>query len=126
MTEFDEMPVTSPGPTRHLFRFAEAVEREFEFLASLGLKLVSAESTFARFEAEDRFVNVFHGRASYEIGVEVGRWIEIDGVPVEQKFSLAYLEQVLVPHGERSVRGLTAVDADQVSRFVSKFAEWSR
>jgi hypothetical protein len=62
------------GPDRHRLGFAEAVGREFAFLeATFGFHKVKHSATFVRYESERLFLNVFHGRGSYEIGVELGR-----------------------------------------------------
>jgi hypothetical protein len=52
--------------------FQEAVLDGFGFLRAYGLKAVEKNPTFVRFESKKVFVNVFHGRGSYEICIEVG------------------------------------------------------
>jgi len=53
--------------------FAGAVQVAFEFLVvGRGFRLVRSEPTLVRYESEPLFVNVFHGRGSYEVGVEIG------------------------------------------------------
>ena len=65
------------GPDRWRLRFAEAVVREFAFLESeLGFRRTKEETTFVRYESDRLFLNVFHGRGSFEIGVELGRLAE--------------------------------------------------
>jgi hypothetical protein len=66
------MPETEPSAEWSRLGFAEAVLANFEFLRSYELRRVENDSTFVRFESEAVFVNVYHGRASFEIGVEVG------------------------------------------------------
>ncbi len=53
--------------------FKEVVLKDFLFLRTYGMVPVTEDVTFVRFESKDVFVNVFHGRGSYEIGIEVGR-----------------------------------------------------
>src|SRR5215471_1441934 len=60
-----------PGPERGQLGFQEAVR--FSFLNSYGFKTVQEQTTFVRFESATVFVNVYHGRASFELGVEIGR-----------------------------------------------------
>lgn len=62
-----------PGKHREQLDFEPAVLASFEFLRSYELKLMSASSTFVRYESKNVFVNVLHGCGSYEIRVEVGR-----------------------------------------------------
>jgi hypothetical protein len=61
------------GAGRSRLGFADAVQREFQFLvAANDFRLVEATPTFVRYESDELFLQVFHGRGSYEIGVEVG------------------------------------------------------
>src|SRR5438128_6558460 len=62
-----------PGPERAKLGFQEAVLSSFTFLSEFGLRSVEQKVTFLRYESRHVFVNVYHGRASYELGVEVGR-----------------------------------------------------
>lgn len=58
---------------RKILRFPEAVKKYFAFLSEQEFHCAQEEPTFVRFESEKFFVNVFHGRISYEIGLEFGR-----------------------------------------------------
>jgi len=62
-----------PNPERAELRFKEAVLSSFKFLGDAGLRPVQQEMTFVRYESPEVFVNVYHGRASFELGVEIGR-----------------------------------------------------
>lgn len=53
--------------------FKEAATASFDFLNQLGFRLIGEEITLLRYESSTVFVNVYHGRASYELGVEIGR-----------------------------------------------------
>lgn len=68
----------NPGPEREQLGFRDAVVSSFKFLSAFGFHLVREESTFARYESQTVFVNVYHGRASYELGVEIGRLAEAE------------------------------------------------
>jgi hypothetical protein len=61
-----------PGPGRDKLGFKEAVLDNFSFLSSYGFKVVEENVTFVRFESSAVFVDVYHGRASFEIGVHIG------------------------------------------------------
>jgi hypothetical protein len=122
-----KMPTTSPGPDRSLLGFAEAVERSFGFLAGeYGFRVVDVRSTFVRYETERAFVNVFHGRGSYELGVEIGRWIEVDGDLVEQKFPI--VDVIALEHDLSAVgcRSFATTEKEPLGRFVAQLAEWTR
>jgi len=56
---------------RSVLRFAEEVKGRFSFLETLGLHCVRSEASFVRFESPRISINVYHGRRSFEIGLEV-------------------------------------------------------
>lgn len=53
--------------------FADAAARAFAFLLRSGFALVLREETRLRFESPGVFINVYHGRSSYQVGLEIGR-----------------------------------------------------
>jgi len=54
-------------------RFAELTQRHFAFIEAQGFQRVRGEPTFVRFESPALFLNIYHGRSSFEIGAELGR-----------------------------------------------------
>jgi hypothetical protein len=64
---------TQPGENRWQLGFKDAVLSSFEFLRTYGFRVVEEDVTFVRYESAAAFVNVYHGRGSFEIGVEIGR-----------------------------------------------------
>ena len=62
-----------PGEERERLGLSVAVKSSFSFLKNLGFRLVDQKTTFVRYESPKIFVDVYHGRASYELGVEIGR-----------------------------------------------------
>lgn len=56
---------------RSLLRFAEEVKDHFSFLETLGFRCARSEVTFVRFESPWVSINVYHGRRSFEIGLEI-------------------------------------------------------
>lgn len=68
-----------PGPERAQLGFKDAVLANFKFLSDLGLRPVDEKVTLVRYESAGVFVNVYHGRASFELGVEIGRLKESEG-----------------------------------------------
>ena len=56
----------SLGFTKKVREFFSFLEVQWEF------KCVRQENTFVRYESADVYVNVYHGRSSFEIGVEIG------------------------------------------------------
>jgi hypothetical protein len=64
---------TNASETRARLNFEPAVLKSFSFLSTFGLHPVKQNPTFVRYESREVFVNVYHGRSSYELGIEVGR-----------------------------------------------------
>lgn len=56
---------------RSVLRFAEEVKERFSFLETVDFRCVRSEATFVRFESPRAGVNVYHGRRSFEIGLEI-------------------------------------------------------
>jgi hypothetical protein len=76
-----------------------------------------------RYERDDTFVAVFHGRASFELGVEFGRRIRVDDQIVDQKFHIREVLALLVPEVTFAAR--TATSVAQVARFLDELAGWT-
>ena len=53
--------------------FTESAQSTFAFLTEFGLNVVRTEATLVRLESAEVFVQVFHGRSSYQVGLELGR-----------------------------------------------------
>jgi hypothetical protein len=68
-----------PSPERARLGFEQAVLSGFKSLEDFGLRPVEREITLVRYESSDVFVNVYHGRTSFELGVEIGLLREPDG-----------------------------------------------
>jgi hypothetical protein len=56
--------------------FVDLVLKTFSFLRGLGFEVGRRETTLVRFESGTMFVNVYHGRSSYQVGLELGRIAE--------------------------------------------------
>lgn len=67
------MFTTEPKPDRWQLGFTEAVKSNFSFVKKYGLQLVQEEVTLLRYQSEKVILNVYHGRASYELGVQIER-----------------------------------------------------
>lgn len=53
--------------------FVDLALGAFSFLVGNGFRLVRQEEALVRFESSAVFVNVYHGRSSYQVGLELGR-----------------------------------------------------
>src|SRR5438477_12018888 len=65
-----------PSPERAKLGFKDAVLSSFKFLSGFGFRPIEEKMTLVRYKSPEVFVNFYHGRASFELGVEVGRLIE--------------------------------------------------
>jgi len=62
-----------PSPERAKLGFKDEVLSSFRFLNDARFSPVEQEMTLIRYESPEVFVTVYHGRASFELGVEIGR-----------------------------------------------------
>ncbi len=70
--------------------FVGRVREAFSFLTSdYGFCIVATDSTFVRYESSLVFINVYYGRNSYELGVEIGRLDETNNI--DRSFQLVEL-----------------------------------
>lgn len=115
-----------PQQPRSRLGFAAAVSEEFGFLPGLGFRVAERTDTLVRYETGRRFVRVFHGRGSYELGVEIGRWVDIDGELREQFFPLRDVIARQADLAEVGYGGLAATDAQLVRKFVHQLGGWTR
>ncbi len=76
--------------------------------------------------SDRRCVRVSHGRGSYELGVEIRRWIDVDGVSRGQVFPLRDVIGLRTDPGVVGYGGTTVTSAELVRRFVAQLAGWNR
>ncbi len=57
---------------REQLNFISDAKSAFQFLEDYAYAVVDEKATFLRYEGVLGFVNIFHGRQSYEVGVEFG------------------------------------------------------
>lgn len=103
---------------RSLLRFAEEVKAHFSFLETSGFRCVRAEATFVRFESPTASVNVYHGRRSFEIGLEM----ESTPSPTDAYSFSEILRLVDREQGER-YRNYATHTAQGVAEGVARLAE---
>lgn len=64
---------TEPGQERYKLGFKEEVLNQFDFLTKeYEFQCIKEEVTLVRYESQKVFINIYHGRASYELGFEIG------------------------------------------------------
>lgn len=98
--------------------FNDKVTRIFSFLEEkYNYKLVQEDITFVRYESSQVFINFYHGRSSYEIGVEMGLMTD------QGKMArLTTLVEAVVPNYFKSVTFQSA-DPLIVERCLEKIAK---
>src|SRR5262245_9953104 len=106
--------------------FARSASEEFSFLTQLGFRMVQCSDTLIRYETNRRFVRVFHGRSSYELGVEIGRWVMVDNESYEHYFPLRDVIARHVDPAEVGYHGLAALAPDRTRKFIRELAAWTR
>lgn len=112
-----------PTPERMYLGFAEEALKAFDFLTKeYGFRCVKAEPTFVRYESPHVYINVYHGRASYELGVEIGRFDMLH--QEEYPFSISDVMALNVGLSKTNYKPVQVSTAEGVSAFVPKLAEY--
>jgi hypothetical protein len=110
-----------PAPDRANWGFMETVLNNFRFLEDSGFQPVERSITFIRYESPRIFVNIYHGRTSFEMGVEIGRLREPNGkVTVNELIYSAGAEKK--PEGFDSHVMFQVTSRQGVEKFVPQLA----
>jgi hypothetical protein len=116
----------SPTFDRDQLGFVSEVMSAFRFLLTdHGFSCVKIEPTFIRYESTSIFVNIYHGRRSSELGVEIGKLGNISGL----KENWYTLGEVMDLMGVREKLGFTFFQAstrERIQILVPKLAEYVR
>ncbi len=105
-----------PGVGQERLGFVELALKAFAFLLGIGFEVVRREGTSLRFESPTVFVNVYHGRYSYQVGLELGR------MPQSDMYSLYELLTAVAPEEVGKARCQTS-DPEVLERCLSAIAE---
>lgn len=94
-----------------------------------GFRRVKTDVTFVRYELPPVFVNVYHGRGSFELGVEIGRRNKQLGL--EERFTLADIIQLAgaqeeTEHAYTFSTSIQTSTAEGIRKSVPKLAEWTK
>jgi len=107
------------GTERTSLGFIKAVRTAFKFLVEdFSFTCVKEDVTFVRFESTTVFVNVYHGRASYELNVEVG---ELAMTP-ENSFTLGEILHVVAAKESLTYRPYQVTTSESVVKFIQEIA----
>lgn len=104
---------------RRDLRFAESVDKCFRYLLERGFVRVACEPTFVRFESRHIFLNVYHGRQSYEIGLELG---EMGVGGRDASYSMSELMRLCCSKEAAGYRDFAARSPDGVAEGVRRLA----
>jgi hypothetical protein len=101
--------------------FVAVAQAAFNFLVEeFGFRLVKSEPpTFVRYESDVMFLNVYHGRRSYELGVEVGPLAD----PVGLRYGLPDVLGAILGWDDKSRTYFQASNAQAVRRCVGAIAD---
>ena len=105
---------------RRSLRFSDQARHAFCYLGgSWGFRLVREMETLVRFESDSIFVQVFHGRVSCEIGLEVGPLAYEDS----ETSDLSAIVELHDPDLARSYRRPAVREPDAVGRALQETSE---
>jgi hypothetical protein len=104
---------------RSALLFNKVVEENFGFLLSKGFQQVQSEPTFVRFESKGVFVNIYHGRQSFEVGLEIG---PLGGDPDDKCYSMSELVQLVEPDKAHGYRNFIANSKESIMDGVRRLA----
>jgi hypothetical protein len=108
---------------RRRLGFTEQVLSSFGFLIKdYGFCVVKDEPTFVRYESSSVFVNIYHGRTSYELGFEIGR-LDSGSGQEEQAYSISMIMELM---RAKEPTFFQASTRDRVKEFVPRLADLVR
>jgi hypothetical protein len=112
--------------SRERFGFSQAVLTSFRFLITeFGFKCVKQETTLVRYESSGVFVNVFHGRSSYELGVEIGQLRKNLDIP-EFGFTLGEIISLSDAKFGAMYRPYQITKPELITKYVEQIAELAK
>jgi hypothetical protein len=102
---------------RSLLHFSEEVKDCFSFLEGFGFSGVHVEPTLVRYESREMVLNIYHGRKSYEIGLE----IESSRMPTES-YSFSEILRLIDIEKGKSYDNFATHTAEGVTKGVQRLA----
>ena len=110
------------GVDREKLCFTQEVLAAFDFLTKeYSFRCVRKSATFVRYESPNVFVNVYHGRGSYELGCEIGSLLS--KIPENDKFTLSDIVQLADAQKETGYTFFQASTVDRVKMLVPRLSE---
>ena len=88
--------LTQTNAERSNLHFPEEVQTHFNYLVvKHGFRCVIVEATLVRYESDCIFVNIYHGKSSCEIGLEIGKLVPVD--KIQGVYNISWLIQLDSP-----------------------------
>ena len=103
---------------RSFLRFPDEAKTQFAFLETQGFHCVHSEATLVRFESSRLAINIYHGRQSYEIGLEIESLVS----PTD-RYSFSTLLHLIDQELAKHYRSFSAHSVQGVSDGVRQLAE---
>lgn len=117
------MARTEGDTERSSLGFSEAVHSAFKFLTDdFSFACVRREATFVRYESSNAFVNIYHGRASFEMNVEIGK-LKGTGDLEDFPFTIGEILNVASPQEAETYHPFQGTSAESVKTFTTRLAE---
>lgn len=110
------------GNERASLGFREAVIAAFSFLVDdFCFSCVSQYVTYVRYESDSVFLNVYHGRSSFELNVEIGERVNKRDMS-ENPFTIGEILKLVNPGEAKEYRPYQASKAESVKKCVDELA----
>ena len=94
----------------------------FEFLVEdFSFACVKRDMTYVRYESNVAFVNIYHGRASFELNVEIGERVGQGSVP-ENSFTIGDILYLANRKIAETYRPYQVTNPESVKKFVNELA----
>jgi hypothetical protein len=104
--------------------FTSEVLSTFHFLTQdYDFKCVKTDITFVRYESGSIFINIYHGRRSYELGVEIGK-LEKDPNAQEIGYTIGEIMDFAGVRKDLKFTFFQSSNRDQIKILVRKLAEY--
>jgi hypothetical protein len=106
--------------------FTPEVLSTFHFLTQVYcFKPVKTDLTFVRYESDLIFVNIYHGRRSYELGVEIGKLEKDSSVP-EIGYTIGEIMDFVGVRNDLKFTFFQSSNKDQIKVLLKKLAAYVR
>ena len=103
---------------RKNYQFEMTTTENFEYLQKFGFVISNSLPTIVSYSKGDVVVNIFHGRSSYEVGLEAC----LDGVG----YSISEIIRLSDPTAAAEFRNSTATSPESISTSIAQMADLMR